>query len=97
MNKPVTNANKPKQANDNGFYHKNAASRVWKILAVILLLTVLPEFFVDHYPHFKDQGIYVDASRGFYIWFTVLSCVVFIVVAKVLGIFLKRRDGYYHE
>ncbi len=89
--------NKPKPVDDYGFYRKNAASHGWKILAVILVLTILPEFFIHHHPHFEAQGIYLDASWGFYIWFTVLSCVVFIIAAKVLGIFLKRRDDYYHE
>lgn len=86
-----------KPAGDFGFYHKHAASRGWKILAVILVLTLLPEFFVHHHAYFEDQGIHINASWGFYAWFSLLSCIVFIVVAKVLGIFLKRKDGYYHE
>ena len=68
-----------------------------EILVVLLLLAVIPEFFIDHYAHFKQQGITVDASFGFYAWYSFLAGAAFIAGAKLVGIFLKRRDSYYDE
>ena len=78
-------------------YRKENRSKLWIAQAVILVLAVIPEFFIHHHPHFEDQGIHVDASFGFYAWYGFLTCAAMVVAAKLLGIFLKRKDTYYDE
>ena len=67
------------------------------VLIAILVFLLLAEFFVHHHGYFEKQGIHVDSSFGFYLWFGLLSGGVLVVLAKVLGIFLKRKDVYYDE
>lgn len=64
-------------------------------MVIILLITILPEFFIHHHASFEDQGVHIDGSWGFYAWFAFMSCFVMVVLAKVLGIFLKRNQDYY--
>ena len=59
---------------------------------IILALTVAVELLTEHRPVFG-----VDGSFGFNAWFGFGSCVVLIVLAKVYGVFLKRRDTYYED
>ncbi len=66
--------------------------RLWVAMFVILALTVAVELLTAHHPIFG-----VDGSFGFNAWFGFGSCVVLIVLAKVIGIFLKRRDTYYED
>ena len=69
----------------------------WVALGIALALAIIPEFFVHHYAHFEQQGIHIDTRFGFYGWYSLLASAVMIGVAKLLGIFLKRRDTYYDE
>ncbi len=39
----------------------------------------------------------LDGWFGFSAAYGLLTCVAMIIVAKVLGIFLKRRDSYYES
>ena len=86
-----------KQEQKHWLYRLENQRTRWVILAVLLLLAVIPEFFIDHYAHFKQQGITVDASFGFYAWYSFLAGAALIAGAKLVGIFLKRRDSYYDE
>ena len=40
-----------------------AIRRLWVGFAVLLVLTVLPDFFVEQYEHFT-----IDGTFGFYAW-----------------------------
>ena len=63
---------------------------LWRVFWVILALTVLAQLL------FKVKGYFeVDGWLGFGAVFGFLSCLAMVLVAKVLGIFLKRRDDYY--
>lgn len=65
---------------------------LWIVFIAILALTVLAEFLV--HPH----GYFVlDGTFGFNAWYGLATCVLMIVFAKALGIFLKRPDVYYEE
>ena len=66
--------------------------RLWVAMFIILALTVAVELPTEHRPIFG-----IDGSFGFNAWFGFGSCVVLIVLAKVIGIFLKRRDTYYED
>ncbi len=64
--------------------------RLWRGFLVVLALTVAAGFFVDLHPHFA-----IEDWHGFYAAYGFLACLAMIVVAKGLGLLLKRRDTYY--
>ena len=67
------------------------------MLLVAVILVTFPEFFIHHHEHFAEQGITVDASFGFYFWFSLAAGIMMVIGARILGVFLRRRDNYYHE
>ncbi len=58
----------------------------------ILAICVLLEFAIPGYVHFGVDGIF-----GFYAWYGFGTCVLMVLGAKLLGLFLKRRDNYYDD
>ncbi|MGZ8253659.1 MAG: hypothetical protein ACXWVT_02320 [Burkholderiaceae bacterium] len=64
--------------------------RLWRGFVVVLVLAVLAETVVTFHPHFAVESLF-----GFNAWFGFLACVAMIVVAKALGVLLKRPDTYY--
>ena len=67
--------------------------RLGAIIGIIILaLTVVAEVFIDIKGRFEaDNWFAFGAVFGF------LSCVAMVVVAKLLGIFLKRKEDYYND
>ena len=65
---------------------------LWRGFLVVLALTVLAGFFVDLHPHFA-----VERWPGFNAAFGFVTCLLMIVVAKGLGLLLKRPDTHYAE
>ncbi len=65
---------------------------LWRGSIAVLALLVLVDFFVDHHPQFG-----IDGTPGFGAWFGFLSCVAMVLVAKAIGVVLKRPDTYYDE
>jgi hypothetical protein len=65
---------------------------LWIGFILVLLITVLADFFIHQHAHFS-----IESSFGFYAWYGFFTCVAMIVVAKILGIFLKRKDTYYDQ
>ncbi|KPK70797.1 MAG: hypothetical protein AMJ84_07335 [Acidithiobacillales bacterium SM23_46] len=63
---------------------------LWIAFATVLAATVAAETIGDLHGHFG-----VDASPGFSAWFGFGACVAMILLAKLLGLILKRPDGYY--
>lgn len=78
-------------------YRPENLPKLWAVQVAILVLALIPEFFVHHHAHFEDQGILLDATFGFFAWYGFLTCVAMVVVAKLLGFLLKRKDTYYDE
>ena len=66
--------------------------RLWLIFSVILALTVAGQILIYVKGYFT-----VDSWFGFGAAFGFGSCVIMILVAKVLGMFLKRKDTYYQN
>lgn len=66
--------------------------RLWSGFAVVLALTVLAQL-----------GIHIKGYFGLDDWpafgavFGFLACVAMVLVAKVLGLLLKRPDDYYRD
>ena len=65
---------------------------VWIIFLIILPLTLVVEFYIHPHVTFGIEGM-----RFFYAWFGFLSCVAIVVVSKLLGFLLKRKQDYYEE
>jgi hypothetical protein len=64
--------------------------KLWRGFLVVLALTVIAGFFVDLHPHFEIESWFgFNAAYGF------ITCLLMIVGAKVLGLFLKKPDTYY--
>jgi hypothetical protein len=69
---------------------KSTIRGLWVVFVLILAATVLADFFVVPHPHFG-----LDGTFGFGAWFGFVSCVVLILIARLLGSILKRPDTYY--
>jgi len=66
--------------------------RLWQAFIAVLVLTVLAEFAVQAHPHFAIERLFAfNALYGF------LACAALILVAKALGLLLKRKDDYYDD
>lgn len=66
--------------------------KLWRGFLVLLALTVVAGLVVDLHPHFA-----VEAWPGFNAIYGFVTCLLMIVGAKALGLFLKRGDAYYAE
>ena len=65
---------------------------LWRIFIAVLALTVAAEFFIEAHPHFAVERIFAfNALYGF------LACAALILVAKGIGLFVKRKEDYYDE
>jgi len=65
---------------------------VWRLFIAVLVLTLAAELVVHLHPHFG-----IDSLFGFHAWFGFLACVAMIVVAKGIGLLLKRPETYYER
>jgi hypothetical protein len=65
---------------------------LWRCFLLILALLVAIGAFVDLHPHFE-----IETWFGFYAAYGFITCLLMIVAAKVLGVFLKRQDAYYDK
>ena len=70
----------------------NTVRWLWRGGLVMLALLVLADFFVHAHPYF-----HIDGTFGFYSWFGLVVCACMVILAKALGIFLKRKDTYYDD
>ena len=62
----------------------------WTIFIAVLALTVAAQAFVQRHEAFEVERVFAwNALYGF------LACAALVLVAKALGLLLKRRDDYY--
>lgn len=66
--------------------------KLWAIGLAVLFGLVMLDFAIHPHAYFG-----IDGSFGFNSWFGFFTCVAMVVIAKLLGIFLKRRDTYYER
>ena len=66
----------------------------WAILIVVALAeSILPMVFQAGHPHFSFEGLPAWGSL-----YGLVSCVVIIIVSKILGkLWLMRREDYYDD
>ena len=80
------------QQDDHWLVRPATVRKLWIGFGVVLALTVVAQFFI------KIKGYFgIDGWFGFGAVYGLLACVLMVVVAKVLGVFLKRRDDYYDD
>jgi len=65
---------------------------LWVGAGVVLVALVALDLVVEHHPHFG-----LDGTFGFGAWYGFAACVVLVLVAKALGVLLKRPDTYYDD
>lgn len=65
---------------------------LWTIFGAVLALTVILEGFIRTHPHFEVEKLFAfNAVFGF------VACAALILVAKGIGLFVKRKDTYYDD
>ncbi|HWQ38727.1 MAG TPA: hypothetical protein VNM24_08990 [Burkholderiales bacterium] len=65
---------------------------LWALFVAALVAVVLVQLVVPVPGHFG-----IDGRFGFGAWFGFGSCATMILVAKLLGALLKRKDTYYDD
>ncbi len=63
----------------------------WLAVALLAVIALL-DFAISPYAAFG-----IDGTVFFYSWYGFATCVGMVVLAKLLGIFLKRKDSYYDD
>jgi ABC-type branched-subunit amino acid transport system permease subunit len=62
----------------------------WGAFVAALVLSVAAQLFIDAKPDFAVESLF-----GWYALYGFIACAALILVAKGIGVFLKRRDDYY--
>jgi hypothetical protein len=75
------------------FFERPSTRKVlWILLYATCGLTVVAEFVAHPHPHFGFASFFgFNAVLGF------VSCAILILVAKGLGMFIKKREDYYER
>ncbi len=63
---------------------------LWILFLAAMAGTVVLQLVIPVEGHFG-----IDGSFGFNAWSGFAACAVMILVARILGVLLKRRDDYY--
>ncbi len=69
----------------------NIRRLAWLAVALLAVIALL-DFAID--PH---GAFGIDGTAFFYSWYGFATCVAMVVLAKLAGIFLKRKDSYYDD
>jgi hypothetical protein len=64
--------------------------KLWIMLYAVCGLTVVLQLFAHGHPHFGFDGVF-----GFFAALGFVSCAALILLAKGLGLLLKRKVTYY--
>ena len=65
---------------------------MWKVFIALLALSVVAQLLVESHPYFGVERLYAwNALYGF------LASAALILVARAIGLLLKRRDDYYRD
>ncbi|MBL4903850.1 MAG: hypothetical protein JKY62_14530 [Desulfocapsa sp.] len=63
---------------------------LWRLLWAICILSLLLEFFIQRKVHFPQEDFF-----GFYGLLGFIACSCSILLAKLVGFFLKKGEDYY--
>ncbi|MEJ2201267.1 MAG: hypothetical protein P8X63_09695 [Desulfuromonadaceae bacterium] len=73
------------------FDHPQNIKRLKIGFYIVLALLVLPDFFMHKHTLFSS----IEGWPGFYAVFGFISCVAIILISKLLGFALKKKEDYY--
>jgi hypothetical protein len=76
----------------HGLYRPENIRKLWWGFLAVLALTVLLQSLVEVHDHFGVDGVF-----GFSALYGFFACVAMVIVAKILGWWLKRPDTYYPD
>ena len=79
------------EQNIHWLLRKNNIRKLWLVFLATLLSTVIAGLFVHQHDPFG-----IEDSLGFFAWYGFITCVGMVIFAKLLGLFLKRPENYYH-
>ena len=85
-----TAATPPPPAGGSRISRPGTIRALWIVFIVVLALTVAAELLVHLHPRFRLEGWF-----GFHAAWGFLSCVAMVLVANLLGFFLRRPEDYY--
>jgi hypothetical protein len=77
---------------DHWLARPRTVRRLWQAFIAVLALTLLAELAIEAHPHFAVGGLF-----GFNALYGFLACAVLILVAKGIGLVVKRPDTYYDD
>ncbi|MEX2164041.1 MAG: hypothetical protein WD823_07335 [Sulfuricaulis sp.] len=66
--------------------------RLWVVFIAVLTATVIADLVIHRHAYFVTDGTF-----AFYGWYGFATCVGLILIAKLLGVMLKRKDDYYDQ
>jgi hypothetical protein len=93
MNVPAEKSPEEKDPeNDHWLARPATIRKLWVGFISVLALTVLAQLFIGIKGYFV-----VDGWLGFGAIFGFLSCVAMVLVAKGLGLVIKRAESYYDD
>ena len=76
-----------------GFFEKPGTIKLlWILLYAVCALTLVPEFFIHRHPHFA-----YDSYFGFFALLGFVACALLIILAKGIGLVLKKNEDYYDD
>lgn len=82
----------PNRDDDSWLVRPSSIRLLWRIFWAVLALTVAAHLIIDVKGYFG-----VDEWYGFAAGFGFLSCLIMVIVAKGLGLLLKRDQDYYQD
>jgi len=77
---------------DHWLTRPRTVRRLWQAFIAILALTVLAGLAIEAHPHFAVERLF-----GFNALYGFLACAVLILLAKGIGLVVKRPDTYYDD
>jgi hypothetical protein len=77
---------------DHWLTRPSTIRRLWQVFIGVLAATVLAQLAVELHPHFAPERLF-----GFNALYGFLACAALILLAKGLGLFIKRKDDYYGD
>jgi len=79
-------------SDDHWLVRPRTIKLLWAVFIAVLALTLAAEFWFAAEPHFEAEKLF-----GFNALYGFAVCAAMILLAKVLGALLKRRETYYEE
>ena len=78
--------------NQHWLYRPASIRLLWIVFLIILALTVLAGLFMDVHAAFGLEDRFAFAA-----WYGFASCIGMVVIAKLVGRLLHRKDSYYER